>query len=187
MPLTGHVLPDVLSEGTFLLFWTWGLYAALRFLREGSFAWLPPTIGFAALAYLARPEGLLLPMALVACLAAMPILRSTRMLWPRWWAAVGFLVIGPALLVGPYVAMKGGLGTKPAIARLLGTAPKSAATAVERAPAARPESDHDHDLPARHEGDGRVGPRRGDDPAAAAGAGRLRPRVAAGRRGREAG
>jgi hypothetical protein len=72
-------------------------------------------------------------MALVACLAPMPILRSTRMLWPRWWAAVGFLVIGPALLVGPYVAMKGGLGTKPAIARLLGTAPKSAATAVERA------------------------------------------------------
>jgi hypothetical protein len=133
VPLTGHVLPDVLSEGTFLLFWTWGLYAALRFLREGSFAWLPPTVGFAALAYLARPEGLLLPMALVACLAAMPILRSTRMLWPRWWAAVGFLVIGPALLVGPYIAMKGGLGTKPAIARLLGTAPKSAATAVERA------------------------------------------------------
>jgi hypothetical protein len=132
VPMTGHVLADVLSEGTFLLFWTWGLYTALRFLRAGSFAWLPPTIGFAALAYLARPEGLLLPMALVACLAAMPVLRSTRMLWPRWWAAVGFLVIGPAILVGPYVAMKGGLGTKPAVARLLGTAPKSAPTAVER-------------------------------------------------------
>lgn len=132
VPTTGHVLADVLSEGTFLLFWTAGLYTALRFLRVGSFAWLPPTIGFAALAYLARPEGLLLPMALVASLGAMPLLRSTRMLWPRWWAAVGFLVIGPALLVGPYVAMKGGLGTKPAIARLLGTAPKSAPTAVER-------------------------------------------------------
>ena len=132
VPTTGHVLADVLSEGLFLLFWTWGLYTALRFLRDGSFAWLPPTIGFAALSYLVRPEGLLLPMALVACLAAMPLLRSTRMLWPRWWAAVGFLVIGPALLVGPYVAMKGGLGTKPAIAKLLGTAPRAAATAVER-------------------------------------------------------
>ena len=97
VPMTGHVLADVLSEGTFLLFWTWGLYTALRFLRDGSFAWLPPTIAFAALAYLARPEGLLLPMALVVCLAAMPLLRSTRMLWPRWWAAVGFLVIGPAI------------------------------------------------------------------------------------------
>lgn len=132
VPMTGHVMADVLSESTFLLFWTWGLYTALRFLRVGSFAWLPPTIGFAALAYLSRPEGLLLPMTLVACLAAMPLLRSTRMLWPRWWAAVGFLVIGPAILVGPYVAMKGGIGTKPAIAKLLGTAPKAAPTAVER-------------------------------------------------------
>ena len=132
VPLTGHTMADVLSESTFLLFWTWGLFTALRFLREGTFFWLPPTIAFAALAYLARPEGLLLPMALVATLGLMPLLRSTRLLWPRWWAAVGFLVIGPALLVGPYIAMKGGLGTKPAVQRLLGTAPKSAATAVER-------------------------------------------------------
>jgi hypothetical protein len=132
VPLTGHVLADVLSESTFLLFWTWGLYSALRFLKLGSFVWLPPTIVLAALAYLARPEGLLLPLALVASLAVLPLLRSTRMVWPRWWAAVGFLVIGPALLIGPYVAAKGGLGTKPAVARLLGTAPKSAPTAVER-------------------------------------------------------
>jgi 4-amino-4-deoxy-L-arabinose transferase-like glycosyltransferase len=132
VPLTGHVFADVLSESTFLLFWTWGLWGALRFLREGSFGWLPPTIGCAAMAYLSRPEGLLLPAALVATLALMPLLRSTRMNWPRWWGAVGFLVIGPAVLVGPYVAAKGGLGTKPAIARLLGTASKSAADAVER-------------------------------------------------------
>ena len=132
-PLTGHVFADTLSESCFLLFWTWGLWAALKFLREGTFGWLPLTIGFSALAYLSRPEGLLLPAALVGALAAMPLLRSTRMYWPRWWSAVAFLVLGPALLVGPYVAMKGGLGTKPAVARLLGTAPKSAADAVERA------------------------------------------------------
>ncbi len=132
VPVTGHTMADVLSESTFLLFWTWGVYTALRFLREGQFVWLPPTIAFAALAYLARPEGLLLPLALIASLAAMPLMRSTRLVWPRWWAAVGFLVIGPALLVGPYIAMKGGLGTKPAVQRLLGTAPKSAPTAVER-------------------------------------------------------
>ena len=139
VPLTGHVLADVLSEGTFLLFWCWGLYTALRFLRDGRFLWLPPTIVFSALAYLSRPEGLLLPAALVACLALMPLLRSTRLNWPRWWAAVGFLVVGPALLVGPYVAAKGGLGTKPAIQRLLGTAPKSAADAVERSRPLEPD------------------------------------------------
>ncbi|HEU5115997.1 MAG TPA: hypothetical protein VFT74_04905, partial [Isosphaeraceae bacterium] len=36
-------------------------------------------------------------------------------------------------LIGPFIALKGGLGTKPAIQRLLGTAPRSAADAVERA------------------------------------------------------
>jgi hypothetical protein len=133
-PLTGHILADVLSEGTFLLAWTWGLYAALRFLRHGTFGWLPLTIAFSALAYLTRPEGLLLPLALVAALVVMPLLRSTRMNWPRWWAAVGFLVIGPALVVGPFVVSRGGgLATKPAIAKLLGLAPRAAADAVERA------------------------------------------------------
>ena len=132
VPLTGHVLADVLSEGTFLLFWMWGLYAALRFLREGRFFWLPPMILGGGLAYLSRPEGLLLPAAMVATLAFVPFLKTTRLNWPRWWAAVGFLVIGPVLIVGPYVAAKGGLGTKPAVQRLLGTAPKSGATAVER-------------------------------------------------------
>ena len=132
VPLTGHVFADTLSESTFLLFWTWGLWAAIRFLREGTFAWLPPMIGFSGLAYLSRPEGLLLPAAVVASLFAMPILRSTRLNWPRWWAAIGFLVLGPACLIGPYVAAKGGLGTKPAIARVLGTAPKAPASAVER-------------------------------------------------------
>ena len=132
VPLTGHVLSDVLSEGTFLLFWTWGLYAALRFLREGRFPWLPLMIAGGGMAYLSRPEGILLPAAMVATLAVVPLLRSTRMNWPRWWAAVGFLVIGPAVIVGPYVAMKGGIGTKPAVQRLLGTAPASPADAVER-------------------------------------------------------
>ncbi len=132
VPQTGHVLADALSESTFLLFWLWGLWTALRFLRDGAFGWLPPMIGFAALAYLSRPEGLLLPAALVATLGLLPLLRSTRMNWPRWWAAIGFLVLGPGMLIGPYVAMKGGLGTKPAVQRMLGTAPRSAPDAVER-------------------------------------------------------
>lgn len=132
-PVPVRVFADALSESTFLLFWTWGLWAALRFLKNGTFGWLPLMIGCAALAYLTRPEGLLLPAVVVLTLGAMPLLPATRMNWPRWWAAVGFLVIGPALIVGPYVAAKGGLGTKPAVARILGTAPKSTASAVERA------------------------------------------------------
>ncbi len=131
MPLSGHVFADTLSESTFLLFWTTGLWASLRFLRLGQLRWVPLIVVASALAYLTRPEGLLLPASLLATFA----------LSPRWvFAGLGkrgitvlvALIVGSACLIGPYVVMKGGLGTKPSIARLLGTAPKSAAHAVER-------------------------------------------------------
>lgn len=137
-PVHPRVMADALSESTFLLFWTWALWAALKFLRAGAFAWLPLMIVCDALAYWTRPEALLLPATLIATLGAMPLLRSTRLNWPRWWAAVGFLVIAPALLAGPLMAVKGGLGTKPGIARVLGTAPRSPADAVERARPLKP-------------------------------------------------
>lgn len=131
-PVTAYVAVNVLSESTFLLFWLWGLWAAVRFLREGRFVWLPPAIACGALAYLTRPEGLLLHAALVATLVLLPLYRGARIDWPRWRAAVALLVLGPVVLVGPYVALKGGLGTKPAVARVLGTLPASPPEALER-------------------------------------------------------
>jgi hypothetical protein len=131
-PLTGHILADVLSEGTFLFFWTWSLWAVLRFLRAGHSGWLPPAIILSTLAYFTRPEGILLPAALAITLLLLPLSRSTHLNWPRWWAAVAVVIIGPALLVGPYIALEGGIGTKPAIARLIGLAPRSPNDAVER-------------------------------------------------------
>jgi len=132
VPVTGHVLADVLAEGVFLLFWTWGCWFALRFFRHGSTAWLPPTLAAAALAYMTRPEGLLLPAALAATLCLMIVRPSIRFSRPVWLRATALVVVGPLLLVGPYVALKGGIGTKPAVARLFGLAPKSSAMAVER-------------------------------------------------------
>ena len=132
VPISGHVMGDALSESLFLLFLFSGVWTSIRFLKEGWFFWLPPTIVFAALAYWVRPDALLLPAALVATLALIPLLRSTRLLWPRWWYAVAFLVIGPALLIAPIIAIKGGISTKPAVMRVLGLGPKSAANAVER-------------------------------------------------------
>jgi 4-amino-4-deoxy-L-arabinose transferase-like glycosyltransferase len=38
VPLTGQVMADTLSESLFFLFWSWGVWAGLRFLREGTFA-----------------------------------------------------------------------------------------------------------------------------------------------------
>jgi 4-amino-4-deoxy-L-arabinose transferase-like glycosyltransferase len=132
-PVPARVSADALSESTFLLCWTWGVWAALRYCQRGSAGWLAPTLGLGALAYLARPEGLLLPAALAAVLAATPLLPAARLDRRRWWAAAALLVLGPAVLVGPYVAAKGGIGTKPAVARLLGLAPPSGPDAVERA------------------------------------------------------
>jgi Dolichyl-phosphate-mannose-protein mannosyltransferase len=131
-PLIGYIVVNVLSECTFLLFWTFGLWTAVRFLREGQFAWLPAAIGFGVLAYLTRPEGMLLPAALCITLFLLPILRITRINWPRWWAALAFLAVGLIALAGPYIAFKGGIGTKPGIARVLGLAPRSDPMGLER-------------------------------------------------------
>ncbi len=45
-PIVSLIAVNVLSESTFLLFWTFGLWGAVRFLREGRFRWLPLAIGF---------------------------------------------------------------------------------------------------------------------------------------------
>ena len=128
----GSIVVNVLSETSFLFWWCFGLWAAGRFLREGRFVWLPLAVGFGALAYLTRPEGILLPVALALAMLIVPLQRATRINWPRWWGAI-ILVLGGALLFsGPYVAIKGGLGTKPGVARVLGLAPHSAPLALER-------------------------------------------------------
>jgi 4-amino-4-deoxy-L-arabinose transferase-like glycosyltransferase len=132
VPLTGHVFADTLSESTFLVFWATGLWAALRFLRTGSAVWLPAVVIASGLAYLTRPEGLLLPAALVVSMVMSPSWVMRGLKGRRGLVALGGLVAGSALVVVPYVVMKGGLGTKPSVARLLGTAPRSAPHAVER-------------------------------------------------------
>jgi hypothetical protein len=104
----------------------------VRFFREGRFVWLPLALSFGVLAYLSRPEGLLLPMAIVTALVLLPLSSSTRINWPRWWGAVGFLTLGLMVLAGPYMALKGTLATKPGIARVLGLAPVSPPDALER-------------------------------------------------------
>ncbi len=131
-PIIGYVVVNVLSESTFLLWWTFGLWGAVRFLREGRFLWLPLAIVFSALAYLTRPEGMLLPAAIVLTLLLLPILPATRINWPRWWRSLAFLGAGFVLVAGPYIAIKGGLGTKPGIARVLGLAPRSDPMGLER-------------------------------------------------------
>ena len=124
-PLSNYIVVNVLSESTFLLPWTFGLWAAIRFLQAGRIGWLVLAIGFGAVAYLTRPEGLLLSLALLATLITSAIFRATRLDSRRCWRLIAFVVSCMLLLAGPFVALRGGLGTKPGIARVLGLAPRS--------------------------------------------------------------
>jgi hypothetical protein len=132
VPQTGHVLADALAEGTFLVFWMTGCWTALRFLRQGRMGWLVAAVVFAGLAYMTRPEGLVLPLALAATLGLMICRPAWRFPWPVWRRSALLLIAGPLLLAGPYVALRGGISTKPAVARLLGLSARSPAMAVER-------------------------------------------------------
>lgn len=131
VPVTGHVFADALSESTFLLFWCWGLWGSLRFLKTGGPPWLVLAVLASGMAFLTRPEGLLLPAALVLTLL-LHCRWVLRGLGPRGLLIGLVIAAGVLVTVGPYVALKGGLSSKPSIARLLGKAPRSDALAVER-------------------------------------------------------
>jgi Dolichyl-phosphate-mannose-protein mannosyltransferase len=131
-PLSSYIVVNVLSESTFLLPWTFGVWSGIRFLRAGRPGWLVLALACGATAYLTRPEGLLLSAALLATLLTSAVFRATRLDWQRWWRLLAFVATGIAVLAGPYAALRGGLGTKPGIARVLGLAPHSNPRALER-------------------------------------------------------
>jgi Dolichyl-phosphate-mannose-protein mannosyltransferase len=132
LPFNGHVLADALSESTFLLFWSWGLWSTLKFLRSGGLVWLPLLVAFSVIAYLTRPEGLILPVALMVALLLLPLFDSEAIPRTKRWWAIGVLVVGPILMAGPFMVMKGGISTKPSILRILGLGRAAPAMAVER-------------------------------------------------------
>ena len=138
-PVVDDIVVNVLSESTFLFWWTFGLWCSIRFLRAGKLPWLPPAIGLGALAYLTRPEGMLLPAAMGATLMVSPLFRASRLDWRRWRRALAFLAAGLAVMVGPYIAIKGGVGTKPGIARVLGLAPQAQPLGLERGKPVSPD------------------------------------------------
>ncbi len=139
-PIVSLIAVNVLSESTFLLFWTFGLWGAVRFLREGRFALAAAghRLRCAGLSHASRgnalargPDGDLADPADAS--------RAPGSTGPRWWGAIAFVLVGLVFLVGPYIALKGGVGTKPGIARVLGLAPRSQPLALERETPLRPD------------------------------------------------
>jgi len=132
IPFNGHLLADALSESTLLLFWSFGVWSSLRLLRTGRLAWLFPVVISSVLAYLTRPEGLVVPFSLVATLILLPLRSSFGFPEPRRRWALGLLMVGSLIAAGPFMLMKGGFSSKPSMSRLLGFAPGAGPMAVER-------------------------------------------------------
>jgi 4-amino-4-deoxy-L-arabinose transferase-like glycosyltransferase len=132
IPINGHVMADAMSESAFLLFWCFGLWSTLKFLRTARLSWLPLVIVFSLLGYLTRPEGLVVPVSLLA--AVMILMLRPSLEFPkrsgRW--ALALLVLGPIVSASPFMLLKGGISTKPSLNRILSLAPRAPGMAVER-------------------------------------------------------
>lgn len=132
VPHTSEILADSLSESTFLHFWCWSLGFSLAFLERGNPAWLIGMALAGAGAYWTRPEGLLICLALGLTILVTPLLNSTRVDWPRLGRVLAILAISTSALSLPVILSRGTIGTKPAIAKVLGLKNRSAPHAVER-------------------------------------------------------
>lgn len=132
VPHTSQILADALSESTFLHFWCWSLAFALQFLQKGRPGWLAGVAIAGAMAYYTRPEGMLICLALGLTILVTPLLPRTRVDWPRLGRVLALLGIATALFSVPVVMSRGSVGTKPAIAKVLGLQKRAPAKAVER-------------------------------------------------------
>jgi hypothetical protein len=89
-------------------------------------------VAASALAYLTRPEGLVILLSLLATLLVLPFWRSLEFPAARARIALGLMIVGGLAAAGPFMILKGGISSKPSMSRLLGSAPKADAMAVER-------------------------------------------------------
>lgn len=138
LPSASRVMADGLSEALFLLLAALALLAAARGLRNGQ-PWQFALCGvFGGLAYLTRPEGVLV----VAAAGMVLLAGQLGLAWRRPWRTVvacGLaLTISTLVVSGPYVAMIGRLTVKPTGKAIL----ESSNTSVSRpvAPSAEEKS-----------------------------------------------
>ena len=85
LPCSGRIMADGLSEGVFLLFALTALAFAMNSLRTGSILGFAAAGAASGLAYLTRPEGLLIPAVAGLTLLGMQVFRS----WRRPWLHMG--------------------------------------------------------------------------------------------------
>ncbi len=102
---------NVLSEGSFLFFWLWGLYFVCRAIEH--LRWRDFALGgmFSALAFLVRPEGL----EIVLLLSVFVLCQ--RGCWGRRTAGLALALVAAMLVAGPYVALLSRVAGKPLLTK----------------------------------------------------------------------
>jgi hypothetical protein len=119
LPVPASVLADTLSEGAYLLCLVTGLWALTIGLEKRRLFWFATAGLCGGLAFLARPEGAMLPVV------AVPLIIACK--WRNWWPASWprTLVIAATLsaftlaVTIPYWATIGGLGKKTTFKEML--------------------------------------------------------------------
>lgn len=114
LPSSGRILADGLSEGVFLLFAVTALALAMDAIRSGSVVRIGLAGAAGGLAYLTRPEGLLIPAAAAATLLGIQAVARWRRPWLTVVSQLAVLSCAALLVGAPYMAVIGGLTNKTA-------------------------------------------------------------------------
>jgi Dolichyl-phosphate-mannose-protein mannosyltransferase len=140
LPASGRVMADGLSDALFLLFATSALWLALVALAGRSWAAFALTGLFGGLAYLVRPEGVLIVGATGLVLLAGQLRPASRRPWKRVLTAGAALSLAALAVMAPYMVVIRGFTVKNTPNILMHTPREHADWEGELRPqAARPE------------------------------------------------
>lgn len=121
LPVPARVTSDVLTESLFLLLTATALFYGVKALRSRSMRAFALCGLFTGLAYLTRPEGLLVALSAAAVLLFVQWIPELRRPWTETVRHAAALTLGAACVALPYMVVIGGVSMKPNAARLLGT------------------------------------------------------------------
>ncbi len=120
LPISAHHLSDAISEPVYLVFLVSAILQMVQTMRERSIARSTLCGLFTGLAYLTRPEGALVLLAVAASLCVGQMMPAWRVSWRRF-VACGLATACVAIAVGcAYAIVIGGLSRKPTTSQALG-------------------------------------------------------------------
>jgi hypothetical protein len=120
IPASGHVLSDALSESLFLCLIAWSLWLGMAAVRGDSPRLFAGCGILSGLAYLVRPEGLLVLMATGCVLLAMQFVTRWKRPWPKALGLGTVLFLCGVLTGSPYFLATGNITNKPTAGYLTG-------------------------------------------------------------------